>query len=160
VRILFRCKISIVPSGNMKIWMARPKTGYHPLQDVVRGAKEKRSKSLPIAQAQYLLEEIDARHTLMRLRTQQASAPQDPHAIYSNDIALDDVAPKLRLPSHLYELGYVERDMLATLPAAHGFIRKVNRFMQRQYVDWHAQELFPHPKLHYPSNSRELRRRK
>ena len=47
--------------------------------------------------AEYLLEEIDAGHSFLRLQTEQPRAPQNPHAVYSNDVAIDDVAPKLGL---------------------------------------------------------------
>src|SRR6185312_8512705 len=99
---------------------------------------------LPIAEGQYLPEEIDTGYAFIRFYTEQPTTPQDPHPVDADDVALHNVAPKLGLPSHLYKFGNVECHVLATLSASHGFFGDVHCFIQRQNIYRHPQKFRTH----------------
>src|SRR4051794_5154903 len=63
--------------------------------------------------------QIDTRYTDIGRETETSRSPNDPHPVDAYDITIGDIRRKDGIATHVYELGYVDCDMLQSLPSTH-----------------------------------------
>lgn len=92
------------------------------------------------AYREQLGEEIHARDARSGRKSQRSSAPNDPHAVEADDIAVGDIGREHGIRPHIDEFGDVQRHMLQPSPAVHGPARQIDGFCHCQQIDGTSQK--------------------
>jgi hypothetical protein len=107
-------------------------------KNVLTCAEEIRPEVLDRADREQPLHEIDAGHALGHLQAKRPRTPHDPHAVDTDDVAFNDIAPQFGIALHLDELGDIECYVSRQLPAGHRADRSCNGVVEAQQIHRHA----------------------
>src|SRR6476620_10055852 len=82
------------------------------------GPQEIRLEAFPRTYCEQFDQEIDASDSRPRRKPHCPSAPENPHAVYADNVTVGDIGREHGIGSHLDEFGDVQRNMLHSAAAA------------------------------------------
>src|SRR5215208_1126326 len=100
-----------------------------------RGPKKIRLESFIRTHRKELTEQVDTCYADIGRKTNTSSSPNNAHPVDADDVAIRDIRRQDRIASHIYEFGYIDRNVLQSLATPHRLASKIDGFGHCQDID-------------------------
>src|SRR4051812_30043533 len=118
-----------------------------------RSPKKIRLKSFIRTHCKELGKQVDTGYADVRRKPDTSSSPDNAHPVDADEVAIRDICRQDRVAPHIYELRYIDCDMLQSLPTPHRLASKIDGFGHGQDIDGAFQKIHAHI---YPRTTKEL----